>query len=457
MKSDAPVAEVDAPPSDQSPRPKNPSPPAPPRPGPMEPERPSGLEADRPRRRRWPWVVGIGVAVLVAFLLLTRSGKKDPAGPGQAGKGAPAQRAVPVVAAPARTGDLPVYLTGLGTVTASNTVTVRSRVDGQLVRVAFREGQLVHAGDLLAEIDPRPFQVQLMQAEGQKAKDEAALKNARVDLARYVVLVQEDSISRQQLDTQAATVNQLEATVKSDQAQVESAKLNLTYSRVTAPISGTVGLRLVDTGNIVHANDPSGLLVITQIQPITVIFTIPADQLPQVLQQVKDGTQLPVEAWDRELKNKLASGTLLAVDNQIDPTTGTLKIKAIFQNEGFPLYANQFVNARLLANTLRGVVIVPAAAIQRSPQSTYVYVVKPDSTVELRNVEVQLTQADETVIGRGVSSGEVVVIDGVDKLQPGMKVTVAAPGSGPPGDSTGGGARPNDSRGGAAVERKGTS
>ena len=276
-----------------------------------------------------------------------------------------------------------------------------------------------------------------MQAEGQKAKDEAALKNARVDLARYVVLVQEDSISRQQLDTQGATVNQLEATVKSDQAQVESAKLNLTYSRVTAPISGTVGLRLVDTGNIVHANDPNGLLVITQIQPITVVFTIPADQLQQVLQQVKAGRPLLVEAWDRERKNKLASGTLLAVDNQIDPTTGTLKIKAIFQNENFALYANQFVNARLLADTLRGVVIVPAAAIQRSPQSTFVYVVKPDTTVEMRNVEVQLTQADDTVLRRGVSAGEVVVTDGVDKLQPGMKVTLGTPGSGQPRDGAG--------------------
>src|SRR6185369_13160437 len=223
-------------------------------------------------------VVGIGVAVLLAALLLTRSSQKEKS-EAAAAKTRAAQRTVPVVGAPARKGDLDVYLTGLGTVTASNTVTVRSRVDGQLIRVAFKEGQLVRQGDLLAEIDPRPFQVQLMQAEGQRAKDEAALKNARVDLARYTVLVQEDSISRQQLDTQAATVNQLEASVKSDQAQIESAKLNLTYSRVTAPISGTIGLRLVDTGNIVHAADPNGLLVITEIQPITVVFTIPADQL----------------------------------------------------------------------------------------------------------------------------------------------------------------------------------
>ena len=247
-------------------------------------------------------------------------------------------------------------------------------------------------GDLLAEIDPRPFQVQLMQAEGQRAKDEATLKNARVDLARYTVLVQEDSISRQQLDTQAATVNQLEASVKSDQAQIESAKLNLTYSRITAPITGTIGLRLVDTGNMVHATDPNGLLVITQIQPITVVFTITADQLPQVLPQTKAGRQLPVDAYDRDLKNKLATGSVLAIDNQIDQTTGTVKIKAIFPNENLALFSNQFVNARLLVNTLSGVVLVPTAAIQRSPQSTFAYVVKPDASVEMRNVEVQVTQ-----------------------------------------------------------------
>src|SRR6266508_1446165 len=368
MKSDAPVARDEAlvpreetlpQPSDEAPKP------------------PRASAEEEPRRRRWPWVAGIGVAVLLAVLLLMRASHKKQS-EAQAAKAKAAQRAVPVAGTAARKGDLAVYLTGLGTVTALNTVTVRSRVDGQLIRVAFREGQLVRQGDLLAEIDPRPFQVQLMQAEGQKAKDEAALKNARVDLARYVVLVQEDSISRQQLDTQAATVNQLEASVKSDQAQVESAKLNLTYSRITAPISGTIGLRLVDTGNIVHANDPNGLVILTQIQPITAVFTIPADHLPQVLKQVKTGEQLPVDAFDREMKNKLAAGTLLAVDNQIDQTTGTVKIKASFPNENLALYANQFVNAWLLVDTLRGAVLVPTAAIQRGPQSTFVYVVKPD-------------------------------------------------------------------------------
>jgi multidrug efflux system membrane fusion protein len=441
IKTDAPVARNEAlVPLEETPKVKS--------------EAPSAPLVEQ-RHRRWPWVVGIGVAVLLAVLLLLRSSHNRQSA-AQAAKSKAAQRTVPVVGAAAKTGDLGIYLTGLGTVTALNTVTIRSRVDGQLIRVAFKEGQLVHQGDLLAEIDPRPFQVQLMQAEGQKAKDESALQNARVDLARYTVLVQEDSISRQQLDTQAATVNQLEASVKSDQAQIESAKLNLTYSRVTAPISGTIGLRLVDTGNIVHATDPNGLLVITEIQPITVIFTIPADQLPQVLPQTKAGRQLPVDAYDRDLKNKLATGSVLAIDNQIDQTTGTVKIKAIFPNENLALYANQFVNARLLVDTLRGVVIVPTAAIQRSPQSTFAYVVKPDSTVDMRNVEVQLTQGDDTVIRRGVAAGETVVTDGVDKLQPGMKVALGTPGapSGESGNSDGGRGKRDASGGGAAQKRK---
>ncbi len=440
MKSDAPVARDEAlvPREETLPQPSEEAPKPPPAPA-----------QEKPRRRWWPWVAGIGVVALLAVLLSLRAShqKKSAA---EAAKKTAAQRAVPVAGTAARTGDLPVYLTGLGTVTALNTVTVRSRVDGQLIRVAFQEGQLVRAGDLLAEIDPRPFQVQLMQAEGQKAKDEAALKNARLDLARYQVLVQEDSISRQQLDTQAATVNQLEASVKSDQAQVESAKLNLAYSRVTAPISGTVGLRLVDVGNIVHAADPNGLLVITQIQPITVVFTIPADQLPQVLRQKQAGQQLPVDAFDRDLKNRLASGTLLALDNQIDQTTGTVKIKAIFPNENLALYANQFVNARLLVDTLRGVVLIPTAAIQRSPQSTFVFVVKPDSTVDMRSVEVQMTQGDETAIRKGIAPGETVVTDGVDKLQPGTKVALAKPGAaaGGSGNAAGGREQAKTSSGG---------
>jgi multidrug efflux system membrane fusion protein len=370
-------------------------------------------------------------AAVAAFLAFHHRGKTPggtaaPGGPG--GKGGQ-NRAVPVLAAAAQTKDVGVYLTGLGNVAPLNTVSVKSRVDGQLLRIDFREGQMVRAGDLLAEIDPRPFQVQLMQAEGQKAKDEAALHNAQVDLQRYQVLYAQDSIAKQQLDTQAATVAQVQATLKSDQAQIESAKLNLTYSRVTAPTGGRVGLRQVDVGNIVHAGDANGIVVITQLQPIDVLFTIPADHLPQVLPQVRAGRVLAVDAYDRDLKRKLATGKLLAVDNQIDPTTGTVRIKAQFPNGDEALFPDQFVNARLLVNVLRGAVTVPTAAIQRSPQSTYVYVVKPDHTVENRNVVVELTEGDDAVIQSGVAAGDVVIVDGVDKLRPGMKVDVTMAGA----------------------------
>lgn len=407
-----------------------------------EPE-PENEVVERPKRGRIWIAAGVVVAIAIALLLARSSQRKQAAA--SAAKQQAANRSVPVVAVPAKTGDIGAYVSGLGTVMAVNTVTVRSRVDGQLVRVAFREGQLVHAGDLLAEIDPRPFEVQLVQAEGQKAKDEATLKNAMLDLQRYQTLMQSDAIPRQQLDTQRATVNQLEAALKTDEGQIQSAKLNLTYSRITAPITGTVGLRLVDAGNMVHANDQNGLVVITQLQPITAVFTIPSDQLPAVQQQLRAGKTLPVEAWDRDLKNRLADGTLLAIDNQIDPTTGTVKLKAIFSNEKSTLFSNQFVNARLLVNTLRSVVLVPAAAIQRSPQSTFVWVVKPDSTVEMRPVEVQLAEGDRAAVRKGIADGESVVVDGVDKLQPGTKVAVSGPdggrarGGGPPAGGSPGG------------------
>ena len=334
----------------------------------------------------------------------------------------------------ARTGDLGVYQTGLGTVTPIQDVTVRSRVDGELISVGFREGQIVHAGDLLAQIDPRPFEVQLHVAEGQLAKDEATLKDAKIDLERYKVLMDQDSIPRQQLDAQVATVDQYEGAIESDRAQVESAKLNLTYSRITAPLTGTVGLRQVDPGNMVHATDANGLVVIAQEQPISVIFTIPADHIQPVLQQVKAGRTLTVEAWDRDFQHKLAAGSLLAVDNQIDPTTGTVRLRALFPNEDSALYPNQFVNARLLVDTLRGAVLVPTAALQRSPQSTFVYVVKPDSTAEMRTVDVALTEGENTAVRKGVSEGEVVVVDGVEKLQPGALVALASDkGPGKPG------------------------
>jgi multidrug efflux system membrane fusion protein len=378
-----------------------------------------------PGKSRLPLFLAVaGVAILVGAVLFFRSGgaKSDKE------KGGKPDRAIPVVGLPAKLGDLAIYQNGLGTVTPLQTVTIKSRVDGELIKVDYHEGQLVHQGDLLAQIDPRPFQVQLLQAEGQLAKDEAGLKNARADLERYKVLIAEDSVPRQQLDTQAALVSQFEAALKGDQAQVEAAKLNLTYSRITAPINGIVGLRLVDPGNIVRASDPTGLLVITQQQPISVVFTLSSDVLPSVLKQTRTGRKLIVEAWDRDLKNKLAVGALLAIDNQIDQATGTVKIKALFANEGSNLYPNQFVNARLWVDTLEKTVLVSTAALQRSPQSTYVYVVKSDSTVELRTVETMMAEGDQTAVKSGLQPGEIVVVDGVDKLQPGSKVTLSGGG-----------------------------
>jgi membrane fusion protein, multidrug efflux system len=373
-------------------------------------------------RQRY-WIALLAMALLGAgiYVFFAQSGEAQAP---RTQQGAGAARAIPVVTAKAKTGEMNVYLTGLGTVTPLNTVTVKSRVDGQLMRVLYHEGDIVTAGALLAEIDPRPFQVQLAQAEGQQAKDQALLKNAQLDLERYKVLFQQDSIAKQLLDTQEALVRQDEAALKIDQGQIDSARLQLTYSHITAPLSGRVGLRLVDPGNIVHASDTNGLIVITEIDPISVIFAIPEDSLPQVQQQMRGGHQLPVEAYDRDLKHKLATGSLMTIDNQIDPTTGTVKFKAVFPNKEAALFPNQFVNARLLVNTVRNVVLVPNAAIQHSPQSAFVYVVKQDNTVEARNVQVQGSEGDQTSIAHGLSAGETVVTDGVDKLQPGAKVAL---------------------------------
>jgi multidrug efflux system membrane fusion protein len=329
---------------------------------------------------------------------------------------------VPVVVATAKVGDEPIYLTGLGSVVASNTVTLRSRVDGELLKLSVLEGQMVSAGDLIAEIDPRPFQVQLAQAEGQKERDEALLENAKLDLQRYTVLYSQDSVAKQQLDTQAATVKQDEAVIKADQAAIDNARLQLSYTRITSPITGRIGLRQIDPGNIVHTTDQNGLAVVTQLQPITVIFNIPQDDIPLVMKQVSAGRRLSVDAYDRELKNRISTGSLLTFDNQADVTTGTVRFKAMFQNENNALFPNQFVNARLLVSVKHGAVLIPAAAIQRGPDTTFVFVVKQDNTVEMRNVVVGTTGGDMSSIDRGLSAKETVVIEGVDKLQQGTKV-----------------------------------
>lgn len=370
--------------------------------------------------RRW-WILLAAVCVIIigiyVFLI------KPIVQSGAARKGANTQtRTVPVTAIPAKKGDIGVYVNGLGTVTPVYTVTVRTRVDGQLMDVYYREGQSVNKGDLLALIDPRPFEVQLTQAEGQLARDQAILTNARIDLDRYRVLWQQDSISKQQFDTQEALVKQYEGAVKVDQGLIDSAKLQLVYCRISSPIAGRIGLRLVDPGNMVRTSDTNGLIVITQLQPMTVVFPIPEDNLPQVHRRFKTGAQLPVEAFDREQKERLATGSLLTIDNQIDTSTGTIKLKATFPNKLNELFPNQFVNARLLVDVRRGATIIPSSSIQRGPQGTFVYVVKEGRTVTVRPVSIGEVQGAEASIQTGVSPGESVVTDGADRLREGAKV-----------------------------------
>jgi multidrug efflux system membrane fusion protein len=335
---------------------------------------------------------------------------------------------VPVVATKAHRGNIGVYITGLGSVTPIYTVTVKAVVGGQLMQIFYKEGDTVKKGDPLILIDERPFQVALEQAEGQLARDQSLLNNARVDLTRYEGLLAQNAIPEQQLATQKALVAQYEGTIKIDQGQINSAKLNITYCHIPAPISGKIGLRLVDPGNIVSPNDANGLLVITQLEPISVIFTISEDQLPPVASKMRAGQKLSVDAWDREMKTRLATGVLSTLDNQIDQTTGTLKLRATFENKTDVLYPNQFVNARLLVQQKSGVTLLNTAAIQRTTTNTYVYLVKPDLTVTIRNIGVGTTEGDESEITSGLMPGDQVVMTGVDKLNEGSKVSLPVPG-----------------------------
>ncbi len=329
---------------------------------------------------------------------------------------------VPVSVATAERHDVPYYLTGLGSVNAYYTVSVKSRVDGELMQVNFKEGQNVQKGELLAVIDPRPYQVALEQAQAALFRDQAQLRDAKLNFERFKGLLQSSgAMSQQQVDTQGATVDQLDGTVRNDQAAIDSAKLNLVYCHITSPVTGRIGLRLVDPGNIVHATDTNALFVITQLQPIAVIFTLPEDSLPAVAPEMAKGT-LEVDAYSRDDQNKLASGKLLTIDNQIDQTTGTARLKAVFDNKDNALWPNQFVNTRLLLNVRKNSTTIPAAAIQRGPQGTYVFAVKSDNTVEVRAVTVAFTQDNVSVIASGVSPNDVVVTDGQDKLQEGSKI-----------------------------------
>ncbi len=375
------------------------------------------------RSRRWSLWIGVCLVLgAIAYQSQDYLQQNDQNGRAEHENNKSGKGRVAVVAKPAQREDVPIFLSGLGTVTGLRTVTVKSRVDGELIRVAFQEGQIVQAGQLLAEIDARAFEVQLKQTEGQLLRDEALLKNAHIDLERYRTLLNQDSISAQQTATQEALVKQYQGTVAIDRAQVDNAKLQLSYTKIIAPISGRVGLRLVDQGNMIKASDTNGLVVITQVQPISVLFTLPEDQIQQVMQAFHAGKKLIVEAYDRSGKVQLGQGSLVAVDNQIDLNTGTLKFKSQFDNRDAALFANQFVNVRMQVDKLKAVVTIPSAAIQHGSIGTYVYVVQNQEQVTVRPVQLGSVSGDRSIVTQGIQSGELVVVDGVDKLREGAAI-----------------------------------
>ncbi|WP_282347686.1 MdtA/MuxA family multidrug efflux RND transporter periplasmic adaptor subunit [Pseudomonas sp. PS01301] len=394
------------------------------------------MQSPGPRKSR-RWLFGLLMVLVVAALCwwfwpAKKSSENGTAAPASAGRNASSARPgfggsaepTPVRVADVVTGDFPVYFKALGTVTAINTVNVRSRVAGELVKVNFQEGQRVKAGDLLAEIDPRSYEIALQQAQGTLAQNQAQLKNAQIDLQRYKGLFAEDSIARQTLDTQQALVGQYQGTIQTNQAAVNDAKLNLDFTRIRAPIAGRLGLRQLDIGNLVAANDTSALVVITQVQPITVAFTLPESELTPVLARYRSGAKLTVEAWDRGDTRKQATGVLGSLDNQIDTTTGTLKFKARFDNQDEALFPNQFVNVRLLSDTLKGVVLVPSAAVQYGVDGTFVYAMDGNDKVKIRQLKVGPTDGTNTVVEQGLAQGDRVVLEGTDRLRDGSRVEV---------------------------------
>ena len=395
---------------------------------PVTAPKPAPPAGSTPKKKHtgWLWlVVALAIGGLAWYLHVPAPAGGSASGGKKGGKGKGALGDVPVSVAKARRGNIPIYLDGLGTVTAFYTVSVRTRVDGQLMSMPVKEGDMVKEGDLIAQVDPRPFDVMREQAEGQMARDQALLANAKVDLQRYQTLLGQEAIPKQQLDTQVALVAQYEGNIKTDKANIDNAILQETYAKVTAPITGRIGLRQVDPGNIVHAADANGLVIITQLQPIAVLFTIPEDNLPQVLKKLRAGASMAVDAYNRDKTEKLDSGKLLTVDNTIDATTGTSKLKAVFDNTKNELFPNQFVNVRLLVDTVQNQVIVPDVAIQQGSNGPFVVIVGDDAKVKIQPVQVGIVEGNDAQILSGLNEGDAVVTDGAEKLQAGSRVRIA--------------------------------